>query len=419
MIGMMVVIGIIIGLLILMLLVIVHEWGHFIMARRNGVEVKEFGIGFPPRAVAWRKVDGKWRRLKKSEWEDMPGEGLVLSLNWLPIGGFCQMKGESDAATEKGSFGRATLWGKTKILFGGVAMNWIVAAIILTILAWTGMPHFLENQFYIESDARIQAEPVMIGEVKADAPADVAGLQEGDKILYMQSKADDAVCEPDNTENCEWQIFEAVDVNEFDAKYAGQEVKVIYERDGKMEATDWFRLNGADEDYVLGVVMSQASLPLYQSTWSAPLVGIGTTLQLTGETFKGIGELLWNLATGVVKQVNFDAEVRQSGAESIEKAGNSVSGPVGIIGVLFPAFAQSGLTNLAFLTAIISISLACMNVLPIPVLDGGRWLLIMIYRLRKKKLTKEAEEKIVGRAFMILIALILLITVIDVMRIFG
>ena len=125
------------------------------------------------------------------------------------------------------------------------------------------------------------------------------------------------------------------------------------------------------------------------------------------------------MASGVFKQANFNSEVRESGLESIEKAGNSVSGPVGIIGVLFPAFAQSGLTNLAFLTAIISISLACMNVLPVPVLDGGRWLLIVIYRIRKKKLTKETEEKIVSRAFIILIALLLLVTVIDVARIFG
>ena len=138
-----VVIGIIVGLLILMLLVTGHEYGHFIAARRNGVEVEEFGIGFPPRAIAWRKVNGKWRRLKKSEWKKMPGKGLVLSLNWLPIGGFCQMKGESDADTEKGSFGASSFWVKTKILFAGVAMNWLMAFVILTVLALFGMPHFL------------------------------------------------------------------------------------------------------------------------------------------------------------------------------------------------------------------------------------------------------------------------------------
>ena len=105
-----VVFGIIVGLLVLMLLVTAHEFGHFIAARRNGVDVEEFGICFPPRAIAWRKVGGKWRRLKRSEWDNPPGEGTILSLNWLPIGGFCQMKGESAAATEKGSFGHARYW---------------------------------------------------------------------------------------------------------------------------------------------------------------------------------------------------------------------------------------------------------------------------------------------------------------------
>ena len=415
----MIVIGIVVGLVILTLLVVAHEWGHFIMARKNGVEVKEFGIGFPPRAVAWRKVDGKWRRIKRADWDNMPGEGLVLSLNWLPIGGFCQMKDESDAATSKGSFGRASLWEKTKILFGGVAMNWLVAALILTILAWTGMPHFLDNQFEISSDVRIERARVKLSEVVEGSPAFEAGLESGDEILYMHSEGVGGDCGVENLSACELEVIELSDVNEFDAKYADQSVKIIYDRGGVMMETDWFDLGSAEGDYVLGVVMSQDSLPLYRSTWSAPIVGVGTTLQLTGETFRGIGELLWNLASGVVKQVNFDAGVRESGVESIEKAGNSVSGPIGIIGVLFPTFMQSGLTNLAFLTAIISISLACMNVLPVPVLDGGRWLLIMIYRLRKKKLTRETEEKIVSRAFLVLIALILLITVIDITRIFG
>ena len=136
----------------LMFLVTAHEFGHFIAARRNGVEVEEFGICFPPRAIAWRKVNGKWRRLKKSEWKNPPGKGTILSLNWLPIGGFCQMKGESDADTEKGSFGASNFWQKTKILFGGVVMNWLVAFLILTVLAWLGMPHFR-----ISSTARSEA----------------------------------------------------------------------------------------------------------------------------------------------------------------------------------------------------------------------------------------------------------------------
>ena len=127
--------------------------------------------------------------------------------------------------------------------------------------------------------------------------------------------------------------------------------------------------------------------------------------------------MLWNLVSGTAKLFSPDAGVRESGQETISSVGDSISGPVGIIGILFPAFTAAGPTNLAFLAALISVSLACMNVLPIPALDGGRWLLIAIYKLRGKKLTKEAEEKIVSRAFVILLAIIFIVTILDIIRI--
>lgn len=410
-----VVIGIIVGLLILMLLVTGHEFGHFIAARRNGVDVEEFGIGFPPRAIAWRKVNGKWRRLKKSEWKKMPGKGLVLSLNWLPIGGFCQMKGESDADTEKGSFGASSFRAKTKILFAGVAMNWLMAFVILTVLALFGMPHFLENQFEVEGDTRtVVTQPVTIGEVKSGSPAAKAHLMEGDVVLQMRSLGcEDESCDVPDGE----RVFIDVpqDLLNFDAKYAGQTVYMTYERNGETGMVE-MKLNESSEEFILGAGITGNAV--YRSTWSAPIVGFMTTVQITGETFKGVGQLLWNLITGVVRQLNFfDQSARESGAEAVKQAGDSVSGPVGIIGVLFPNMLSTGFGNLMFLTALISISLACMNVLPIPALDGGRWLLIFIFKLRKKKLTKEVEEKIVGRAFATLLVIVAVVTVIDILRI--
>ena len=145
-------------------------------------------------------------------------------------------------------------------------------------------------------------------------------------------------------------------------------------------------------------------------------MGAGLTIQMTGETFKGIGTLIYNLFDGVISQFNTNEGVREEGKEALEMAGDSVSGPVGIIGVLFPSFLSMGIESLMFLVAIISISLACMNVLPIPALDGGRWLLIAIYKLRKKELTKETEEKIVSKAFTAILILALVVTVLDVMR---
>ncbi len=405
-----IVFGVIIGLVILMLLVVAHEFGHFMMARRNGVKVNEFGIGFPPRMIAWTKkeveINGekrlKWIRIPKEEWKDKQ-DGLVFSLNWLPIGGFCSMDGESAADKRKGTFGASSFWAKTKILFGGVAMNWLVAFVILTILAFTGMPQFLENQFYLGNDAEVVEveRGVIVKEVLDDSPAAKAGFEREDKIIKVGDT----------------EVKTSEEVMNFGKEHAGKEVKYIIKRGDQTQELA-VKLNGSDEKYSLGVSMATYGQSLIRSTWSAPIVGAGLTLQLTGETFKSLGDLLWNLVSGVIRQFSFDDAVREEGRNDIGVVGDSVSGPVGIIGVIFPTFASTGVTNLAFLAALISVSLACMNILPIPALDGGRWLLIAIYKLRRKELTKETEEKIVSRAFMMLLGLIVLITILDITKLF-
>jgi len=410
--------GVVIGLLVLMLLVVVHELGHFVAARRSGVEVEEFAIGFLPRAIAWQKVKGRWRKIEKKDWDKPKGEGLVLSLNWLPIGGFCKMKGESDADRRKGSFGAASLWGKTKILFGGVSANLVAAAAVFTVLAWTGMPHFVPGQFSVESDTRVEANPVVIESVIEGSPAEAAGLMAGDEIVRMHlDTCKYEKCEANMVVHDSVEIRSPMDVTEFNARRAGQLVELSYVRDGENQKVE-VQLNEKGSEYLLGVTMSQDGMPLYRSTWSAPVVGVVTTVQLTGETFKGVGLLLWNLVSGVVMQVNVNSSVREEGAANLEQVGDSVSGPVGIVGYIFPAFASTGPTNLAYLAAIISVSLAVMNLLPIPALDGGRWLLIVIFRLRRRELTTEIEERVVGRAFMVLMGLIVIITVLDITRFF-
>lgn len=395
------------GLLMLMLLVVAHEFGHFIAARRNGVDVEEFGIGFPPRAIAWRKVGKKWRKLTRKEWDKAPGEGLIISLNWLPIGGFCQMHGESDADDRKGSFGQASYWSKTKILFAGVAMNWLVAFLIFTVLAFMGMPHLIKDQFVIESDVIKSAQvPVTITNIIEDSPAAFAQLKENDVITKVQAA--------DGSD--ETAVMSTDDLLNFNERHAGEDVYMTFVRDGNFSTVS-VKLNDKDSEYRLGAGIGGSAI--YRSTWSAPIVGLGTTVQLTGETFKGIGVMLWNLIDGGVKQIVGNNEAKEQGAKELQQAGDSVSGPVGILGILFPAFTASGPRSLFFLVAIISVSLACMNVLPIPALDGGRWLMISIARLRKKRVSKEAEEKIVGRSFIVILILALLITVLDIFRLIG
>ena len=412
--------GVLIGIFCLMFLVTAHEFGHFIMARRSGVRVVEFGICFPPRAVAWTKgKDGKWHKIPRDDWQK-PQEGLIFSLNLLPIGGFCQMDGESDADTKKATFGAATFWQKTKILFGGVFMNWLIAFLIFTLLAWIGMPIFLDNQFSIDSDKSLDYSYVEVTNVAENSPADRAGFKPGDKILKINGE----------------EVYTAYD--EAFSKYPGEEVSYDIIRiekvplkclepvtnepcysENEQNLTLTATLNEADNEwgYLLGVSMSSSQVYAHYS-WSAPIVGFGTTLQLTGETFKGVGELLWNLVSGAAKQLSFNKETRESGQAAISSASEGVTGPIGIIGVLFPSFAKTGFSNIAFLFALISVSLACMNVLPIPALDGGRWLMIFLSRLRHKRLTKETEEKIVARAMIVLLILMAIITILDITRLF-
>lgn len=380
--------GIVLGLFILVLLVVVHEIGHGIVARRNGVVVEEFGVGFPP--LAWGK------KIKKS----FLGKNVLYSVNWLPLGGFVRLKGEYDAAPQKDGYGAASYWVKTKILFAGVVMNWLVAIVLFTILAVTGLPKIIDNQFTVPADTRItqQGSPeIMVSQVVADSPAAKAGLKEGDEILSIA-----------NTE-----VKSATQFVNLTKEYRGKKVQIVYEREGKTQSKD-VQLRGGDAGGYLGVGASGGAQEVIHATWSAPIVGVGTTVQLTWVTLQGLGGMVANLVTGSIDRFSGDEQTRQEGERSLASVSDSVAGPVGILGVIFPQAGQAGLTPVIFLTAIISLSLAVMNTLPIPALDGGRWTVMTIYKLRKKVLTKEREESIQGTGMFVLFGLIILITIADI-----
>lgn len=377
--------GIILGLVILVLLVVVHELGHAIAARRNGVVVEEFGIGFPPRA--WAK------KLKN---------GILFSLNWLPLGGFVKLQGEHDAANKKGDYGAATFWQKTKILLAGVMINWLVAAGLLTILAWTGLPKVLPDQFSIAADTSLVKKPVEITVIAENSPAAEAGLEVGDQIVRFDGE----------------QVSSSNEFAEKTAANKGEEVEIIYTRDGVEYTTSTtLRAENDNGDGYLGVGSGQREE--IHATWSAPIVGVVTTAQFTLVTLQGLGDLVANLVTGIVLQFSPEQEARETAQANLETAGNSVAGPIGILGTIFPAAEQAGLTQLIFLTAIISLTLAIMNALPIPALDGGRWFVTAVFKLAKKPLTKEREERIQGIGFMILMGLIIVVTIADVGKLFG
>lgn len=357
----------IIGIILFVSLVVVHELGHAIVARRNGVEVEEFGIGFPPRA---------WKRKLKN--------GTLFTLNWLPLGGFVRLKGEHDSAEGPGTYGGARIWVKAKILLAGVVMNWLTAALIFTILALTGMPELVQDQFTVPSDTRTSAQQVLAIDVVKGSPADKAGIQPRDAILDVNHQS----------------LQSAKQLTDFTSSHAGETVTMTIKHGGQTRDVQ-FTLNKertATQGYA-GVAPLQETVRY--STWSAPIVGIGLTGQLTWATIQGLGTTIGELAH-----------------QQYSQASQNVAGPVGIFSIL-KSSSEIGFTPVLFLIGIISLTLAVMNVLPIPALDGGRLFVTLVYRAMKKPLTKEREEAIQTVGFLALMVLVVLVTVVDVGRLVG
>lgn len=377
--------GILIGIIVLTLLVAAHELGHALVAKKYGTVVEEFGIGFPPKA--WSK------KVKKS----FLGENVEFSINWLPLGGFVRMQGEHDDAVKKGDYGAMTFWQKTQVLLAGVAVNWLLAAVLISILAAIGLPKILPNQFTVPSDTQIIKRPVELATVVADMPAAKAGLKEGDKIVRFDNQA---VATPEDLANLA-------------ASRAGQKVQVRYSRNDVENTTIVeLRKNNDDKKGYLGAGPAQREL--IKATWSAPIVGVATTAQATWATIEGLGQLLANTVSGLVMKLVPNDATQQQANQRLGEAGASVAGPLAIFGVIFPAAEKAGATYVIMIAAIISLTLAVMNALPIPALDGGRWFVTALYKVLKKPLTKEAEEKIHGTGFMVLLLLIVVVTIADI-----
>lgn len=367
----------ILSLILFVCLVVAHEWGHFVAARRNGVEVEEFGIGFPP------KVWGKKVKTAKSK--------FLFSINLLPLGGFVRLKGESDSDTRPGSFGAATLGGKVKIMLAGVSVNFVIAYLMLMLLAATGVPKLIDNQYTVANDTRtIQTvkneDVVLVSDVLGGSPAEKAGIKADDRILQIN---DIRITSPD-------AVAEATKAN------AGKDVQILLERGG-LPVTLSAKLNAENTgNGFLGVSSGSArsGLEVRRSTWSSPIVAAGLIKQFSELTFKGLGTAISSLAKG-----------------DTGKASEQVSGPVGIFYILKEG-GKLGISFILMIIAIISLTLALINALPIPALDGGRLFITLLFRALRKPLSKRTEEFIHGSGFAFLLLLFVLITIVDVRRFF-
>ncbi len=395
------------GLVMFIGLVLIHEFGHFITARRNGVDVEEFGLFFPPRLYS-RKTKGGW----------------VFSINAIPLGGFVKLKGEHDSDTAKGSFGAASMWVKTKIMVAGVFNNLLVALVLFTLLAIIGIPSLIPDQYSVKSDTKVSNQKVLINNVEKGSPAANAGLKLQDQLIGFKPEGKSFIA-----------VNNSNDLSKLTKSLNGQKVQIFYSRNGKnfstnttllasstviasqkayknaVNSTNFNCANIKPPKGYLGV--TSANLTLQRSTWSAPVTAVGLSTQITTLTFKGIGQAFSGLGSIISGLVTGNSLARNNGACTA----SVVNGPIGLFFIL-KAVSHWGLIFMIFIIAYISLVLAIMNILPIPALDGGRLWLMLGSRVVKKPLSASKEELINAIGFLVLIFLIILISISDVNRFF-
>jgi len=378
----------IVGLVLFISLVVVHELGHFWAARRGGVDVEEFGIFFPPRLFK--------RRTKA---------GYDFTINLLPLGGFVKLKGEHDSDRGKGTYGASGTRTKVKIMLAGVFMNLVAALLLFTLLALIGMPKLIDNQFTIKSDTKVSRHEVMVGYIEPGSPAAKAGLQSRDQL---RSIGDVKVTSADKLPGVT-------------KRYAGQPTKISYVRSGQTHTVTAKLLSkqvvaaSQKTDNPKGYLgIEPTEFTLQRSTWSAPVVAVGLSAQLTALTYQGLGHALGGLGGIFAGAVTGNHAARENAQTT---ASSQVSGPVGIF-VILKDGSLLGYQFMLLIIAVISLTLAIMNVLPIPALDGGRLFVTVISRLLKKEISPQTEEAIYGTGFAVLMLLIIVISVVDVKRFF-
>ena len=357
---------ILIAFLSLIGLIVLHEFGHFILAKKFGVKVEEFGIGLPPRLIG-----------KKF------GE-TIYSLNLLPFGAFVKIRGEEGRIESADSFSGRPIWQRTLIILGGVVSFWIISAILLSIVFGMGVPTAISD----EENENLVNPRVQIVAVAPNSPAEIAGIKLGDTmsaISYQLSAT---------------SINKVKEVQEFTEKYKGEEVTLTIERGKEIfEVSLIPRVSPPEGEGAMGVGLARTAMKSYP-WWISPIKGMEATLNTTGVIVVGLGEVLGNLVQG---------KGLPPGAQ--------LMGPVGI-GSLMTQFAKLGISYYLQFIAIISIYLAIFNILPIPALDGGKLLFLGIEKVRRKPVSQKTEQRITGIFFALLIALMIWVTIKDIARLF-
>lgn len=359
------IVTILIFLAVLSVLVIAHEFGHYWAARWSGVKVEEFGIGFPPRLTYFTDKRGtKW------------------SINLVPLGGFVKLKGE-DGGGEKDDFAAQPKLKRATVLVAGVFMNFILAALLYAGASSFGAPVVLSGA-EVPKFAKVQKEEMMILEVLPSSPAGEAGLPMGAELVAVNGV----------------EAKEEASVHAQLKSLAQNGESATLTTRIKEETTDYtispaFLEQSQAQGY--GFVFAKTAtvrFPFPVNLW----VGFKTAVAYLGLIFVGFGQLLWNLVSG-------------SGVSE------AVSGPVGIA-KMTGQVAQLGIVALMQFSALLSLNLAVLNILPFPALDGGRLFFLGIEAIRRKPVSEQLEGRIHQAGFLFLMILVILVTYRDIAQLF-
>lgn len=380
--------SILIFIVILFVLVVSHEFGHFIVAKLNNIRVDEFSFGFPPKLFG-KKI----------------GE-TTYNINALPFGGYVKIFGENldeadilevgfldkEGSPEKVELAERSLAYKPKyiqalVMLAGVAMNFLVAWLLLSVGFMSGLPSSVDA---VPKGAIVQNQALTITSVLPKSPAEKAGIKVGDKIESLSTKTDTTMLLSSflSTEN----------VQNFVKKHNGEQVEVSLVR-GKepMQIVVVPEISKQGDNPMIGISMDTIGtlkLPIHKAVWEG--------LKLSGNIFVGTMVGFYNLIHSAI----------------LGKADmSSLTGPVGIVGVVGDA-AKFGFVYLLSFTALISINLAVINLVPFPALDGGRILFLIIEKIKGSRIKPKIANTVNAIGFGLLILLMVIITYHDIVKLF-
>lgn len=349
-------------------LMIIHEFGHFIIAKICKVEVKELGIGYPPRI--WGKKIGK----------------TLYSLNLLPFGAFVRLLGEEQKVKSSASFSEKPIWQRALIVLGGIFSFWIVSSILFSIVFTIGIPTIISDKQTPKNAASLPE--VMVVKINKNSPADLSGLKLKDRIIAIGLKE----------KAKKIKVNRVSQIQEFAKTHQGKEIVLTIKR--KNETFDILlvpRISPPSGEGPIGVALVRvinSSYPWYISI----LKGVNATFYTTLMIIKGFGQIFFNIFKGL-------------------PSGVQVIGPVGI-GQLIYQYFELGFNYFLQFIGLIAVYLAIFNLLPIPAVDGGRLLFLGIEKIRGYPIKKEVEQKINSAFFLLLLFLMILVTIKDIARLF-